>query len=149
MDGPGGEGVPGFQFFSKQLRAWQRAGLKLRQWGGHFALNKPDWGGGRKGEGHRKLVLLVSPTGERTEQECTPAHGVPPEIFLLSGMISESNVVIKGKTLLASLECVPMTAFIQTDENLVRQVPHLSSPKNLISMCSWKLILSVVFWSVC
>ena len=44
-DGPGGEGVPGFQVFSKQLRVWQRVGLKLRHWGGHFALKKPDWGG--------------------------------------------------------------------------------------------------------
>ena len=53
--------------------------------------------GGRKGGGHRKLAWLISPTGERTEQECTPAHGLPPEIFLLSGVISESKVVIKGK----------------------------------------------------
>ena len=44
-DGPGGEGVPGVLVFIKQLRTWQRVSLKLRQWGGHFALNKPDWGG--------------------------------------------------------------------------------------------------------
>ena len=107
-DGPGGEGVPGFQVFLKQLRIWQRVGLKLRQWRGHFALNKPDWEGSRKGrqerEGHRKLAWLISPVGDRTEpQECNPAHGVSPEIFLLSGMISESNVVIKGEKTVFSI----------------------------------------------
>ena len=40
-DGPGGKGGPGFGVFSKLVRLWQRVGLKLRQWGSNFVLNRP------------------------------------------------------------------------------------------------------------